>query len=153
MPDLKAGRRLGFELRACPIVRLSSSIEVPDKHGKPQRYEAGHEVDAWVHRRFMARQPVEVDRETAYTGWLRDRLATAAELKAARLDGFRRLRLVRRNHAAIRKAAILERPEALLRGTLEIRDATAFRSLLARGVGRHCAFGFGMLLLRPPGPC
>jgi CRISPR system Cascade subunit CasE len=26
----------------------------------------------------------------------------------------------------------------------------AFRALLARGVGRHRAFGFGMLLLRPP---
>jgi CRISPR system Cascade subunit CasE len=153
MPDLPSGRLLGFELRACPVVRLSSAIEVAGKDGEPQRYEAGHEVDAWLHRRFMVRNPAEVDRETAYTAWLSDRLGTAADLKDTHLTGFRRLRLVRRDHSAVRKTAILERPEALLHGTLEIQDAATFRRLLTRGVGRHCAFGFGMLLLRPPRPC
>ena len=153
MPDLPSGRRLGFELRACPVVRLSSVLEVAAKNGEPQRYEAGHEIDAWLHSRFLARSPSDVDRETVYTAWLRDRLGAAADLKAASLTGFRRLRLVRRNHSAVRKTAILERPEALLRGTLEVQDPDTFRRLLSRGVGRHCAFGFGMLLLRPPGLC
>ena len=31
-------------------------------------------------------------------------------------------------------------------------DSEAFSALLRRGVGRHRAFGFGMLLLRPPNP-
>ncbi|MEE8524028.1 MAG: type I-E CRISPR-associated protein Cas6/Cse3/CasE [Thermoanaerobaculia bacterium] len=47
--------------------------------------------------------------------------------------------------------AVPERPDALLTGTLEVTDPDAFATLLARGVGRHRAFGFGMLLLRPPG--
>jgi len=34
-----------------------------------------------------------------------------------------------------------------------VRDPTGFAALLARGVGRHRAFGFGMLLLRPPAAC
>jgi CRISPR system Cascade subunit CasE len=156
LPDLAAGRRLGFELRACPVVRLAKATEVPGKDGKPLRYEAGHEVDVWVHRQFFARpagDPADVDRAAAYADWLGERLGAAAELGAVRLDGFRRLRLVRCDHAAPRKNRILERPEALLRGDLVVRDGAAFRQLLARGVGRHRAYGFGMLLLRPPGPC
>ena len=40
-------------------------------------------------------------------------------------------------------------PDATLQGTLAVVDSGAFQALLARGVGRHRAFGFGMLLLRP----
>jgi CRISPR system Cascade subunit CasE len=36
-------------------------------------------------------------------------------------------------------------------GALEVRNSEAFANLLARGVGRHVAFGFGMLLMRPLG--
>ena len=36
-----------------------------------------------------------------------------------------------------------------MRGILTITDAAAFSNLLARGVGRHRAYGYGMLLLRP----
>jgi CRISPR system Cascade subunit CasE len=34
-------------------------------------------------------------------------------------------------------------------GLLQVEDAAAFTALLARGIGRHRAFGFGMLLLKP----
>ncbi len=154
IPDIEAGRRLGFDLRACPVVRLSGPLEVPGKDGEPQRYPAGAEVDAWVHRRFMARDAAPgIDRETAYTDWLRERMRGAAEITAVRVQGFRRLRLARRTHATPRRAKILERPDALLHGELEVHDGGAFRQLLAHGVGRHRAFGFGMLLLRAPGTC
>jgi CRISPR system Cascade subunit CasE len=43
-----------------------------------------------------------------------------------------------------------EGPDAVLEGVLEVVDGEAFAALLRRGVGRHRAFGFGMLLLRPP---
>jgi len=36
----------------------------------------------------------------------------------------------------------------LIGGTLSVRDPEAFAAALAAGVGRHKAFGFGMLLLR-----
>jgi CRISPR system Cascade subunit CasE len=42
----------------------------------------------------------------------------------------------------------MARRVALVTGTLRVGDAEAFRALLARGLGRHRAFGFGMLLLR-----
>ncbi len=42
-------------------------------------------------------------------------------------------------------------PEAEFEGTLEVLDGTAFHAVLARGIGRHRAFGYGMLLVRPAG--
>lgn len=152
MPDTWEGRRLRFELRVCPVVRLGSETELLDRTGELRRYPPGAEVDAWVHRRWMAREAdPTVSREQAYAEWLRARLEGAAELGSMRLTGFRRRRLVRRDHASPRRAKVLERPEALLGGDLEVRDGEVFRGILARGVGRHRAFGFGMLLLRPPG--
>lgn len=43
----------------------------------------------------------------------------------------------------------LTRPAALLQGEMIIQDGDQFQALLARGIGRHRAFGFGMLLLKP----
>ena len=40
-------------------------------------------------------------------------------------------------------------PTPFMAGQLRITDPDRFHALLARGVGRHRAFGFGMLLLRP----
>jgi CRISPR system Cascade subunit CasE len=34
-------------------------------------------------------------------------------------------------------------------GALEVTEPGTFASSLTRGIGRHRAFGFGMLLLRP----
>ena len=36
-------------------------------------------------------------------------------------------------------------------GTLTVADRHAFAQMLARGIGRHAAFGYGMLLLSAPG--
>jgi CRISPR system Cascade subunit CasE len=145
-------RCLGFELRACPVVRLSSEVTTTSKTGDEITYRAGSEVDAWLHRRWLAAEgTAELTREEAYVGWLGDRLGDAAELRSARLTAFRRSRLLRRTQGDERRGKILERPDVILEGELEVRDGAAFQGLLARGVGRHRAFGFGMLLLRPPG--
>lgn len=40
------------------------------------------------------------------------------------------------------------RPEVSFHGVLRVADADRFYSLLIRGIGRHCAFGFGMLQVR-----
>lgn len=61
------------------------------------------------------------------------------------------MRQLRRTQGKARRPARPLRPWALLHGTLEVRDPAAFMALLARGVGRHRAFGYGMVLLRPPG--
>jgi CRISPR system Cascade subunit CasE len=70
----------------------------------------------------------------------------------------RRARLARRGapDEAGRRALTVEGrqgggPDVILAGELTVADAEGFLALLARGVGRHRAFGFGMLLLSPPG--
>ena len=59
---------------------------------------------------------------------------------------FQRTRAVRK-----RQSRYSEGPDALMRGVLTVTDGQAFAELLARGVGRHRTYGYGMLLLRPEG--
>ena len=146
------GRRLGFEVRACPVVRLANDLQT-EHRGRPKTYRRGSELDAWQHRRWIASEPEEITREQAYTEWLEQRLEEGAQLNWVQLQGFQRVRLARRSRKPDgRPWKLLERPEAMLRGELTVRNAAAFSEALASGVGRHAAFGFGMVLLRPPAP-
>ena len=42
-------------------------------------------------------------------------------------------------------------PDATLHGVLTVQDPVTFGRLIRNGIGRHKAYGYGMLLLRPPG--
>ena len=84
-------------------------------------------------------------REAVYLDWLTERLGSTVRLDraACRLARFRRIRVARGNRGP-------EGPDATIHGTLIVTDPVSFAALLARGVGRHRAYGYGMLLLRPP---
>ena len=43
----------------------------------------------------------------------------------------------------------MEGPDVGFSGVLVVHDGEKFARLLSHGVGRHTAFGYGMLLLRP----
>lgn len=152
-------RPLGFEVRVCPVVRLSKESEVRGREGDLRTFRRGAELDAWIHHNFKVSErgqvPVDEDakasRSEVYGDWLARRFEGAANLGDVSLEAFRRARLVRKTHGSKRKARVFERPDALLRGTLTVTDGAAFTDRLRRGVGRHTAFGFGMLLLRPAG--
>lgn len=138
--DLACGDRLSFEVRVRPIVRA--------REGRDHR----REMDAAVHARGHT---PEIGREAAYYDWLMRELARdhAAQLIGpARMLRFKRTRVLRRDRseggAALKP---IEGPDALFRGVLEIAESTAFQQLVARGLGRHRAFGFGCLLLAPVG--
>jgi CRISPR system Cascade subunit CasE len=139
----RTGTHLGFRIRACPTVRMSR--ERPGLHAK------GAEVDAFLARCWEVGN-APVDREAVYREWLSRELGRegAAGLPRMGLDSFKRERVLRRTQGQERVARTQERPEAWLQGVLEVRDEAAFSALLRRGVGRHRAFGFGMVLLRPP---
>lgn len=135
-----AGRRLGFEVRACPIIR-----------GVRERDVYLVEVDQ---AKMAGREPAS--RAQVYGQWLQCQLErdSAAQVVAetVNLIGFRRVRALRQSRSRQgQQRQGLERPDALLTGELVVRDPDAFGRLLERGIGRHRAFGFGMLLLRPPG--
>lgn len=153
MPEIAApGRRLGFDIRVRPVVRLASAVTAPaDRTGSRQHgFKAGAEVDAFLAEALRdpdrsAMREAERSREEVYAAWLAERLGAAAAVEDVRLAAFRRSLAARKNGRGT------EGPDATLHGTLAIRDADAFADRLRRGVGRHKAYGYGMLLLRPPG--
>jgi len=154
------GTALGFEVRACPIVRTRRG------DGRP----GSRELDVFLHESLNAPREAPLSRERAYARWLEERLAAggagSASLHVHRMD---QAPLVRRRHPgrgaraagetdgpprrlqATRdgRRVMARRPDVTFRGTLRVDDPEAFARLLATGVGRHRAFGFGMLLLRP----
>jgi CRISPR system Cascade subunit CasE len=136
-----AGRRLAFELRACPVKRKASA---------GAHHKEGAEVDVFLDRCWSVGPQVQVDRARVYLDWLRERLATSgATLLQGKLVRFQRQRLLRRDHQEQRTSHQVERPDAVFEGLLEVTDPAGFSQLLARGVGRHRTFGFGMLLVKP----
>lgn len=142
--DWRAGRRLGFETRVRPVRRLLSPLVGPDGRS----FKKGGEVDVFLVdalRRSDAATMGTQEREAVYTAWLGERLGTAVTLDpGTRLARFSR-------HRASRKGGAPEGPDAVLQGSLTITDPAAFTAVLEKGVGRHRAYGFGMLLLRPTG--
>lgn len=138
MPSWRAARRLGFELLACPVGRKS-----------------GTKIEKDV---FLIRADKDdtntLRRDVVYSDWARERIERegAASVTAMRLAGFRLIKQMRRDHTSSTAGGLRQivRPQALLRGQLMVQEPHAFSRLLARGIGRHRAFGYGMLLLRPP---
>ena len=134
-----AGKRLGFEVRIRPTRRLYRSFEDSDKYHTAER-------DAFLMQAVDDSKETR-SREEVYREWLSERLTRCgAGLESATLQSFQRLRSHRK-----RNAAQIEGPDALMRGVLTVDDGAAFSKLLADGVGRHRAYGYGMLLLRPAG--
>lgn len=139
------GVRFAFEVRACPTVRKGSEGSFHKK---------GAEVDAFISRCWEVGNPdVPVSREEVYSEWLSNQIDRigGAKLKAVKLTAFERQRLFRRDHLAERKSHPTEKPSAIFGGSLEVTDSTLFTRLMQRGIGRHRAFGFGMILLRNEG--
>ncbi len=135
------GRRLGFEVRIRPIVRRSRR----SPGGPTGERDAFLEEVAGPGAGETTRH-----REETYQAWLTSELERrgGARLEAGRvrLVSFRRTRAVYRPNGRGS-----EGPDAVMRGVMTVTGSDAFGELLARGVGRHRAYGYGMLLLRPAG--
>ena len=139
----REGQRLGFQVRVCPTVRVA-------KAGPHHR--AGAEIDAFLAAARRIPDEPRPEREAVYRTWLRDALARSegASLERASLAQFHLETLLRRTQGKDRTARPrLRKPDVTLQGALTVTDPGRFDALLRRGVGRHRAFGFGMLLLRP----
>ena len=156
--DWRVGERFSFELRTAPIVRSRAAA--------PGRYV---EIDAAFHPDYAS---ASGDRATAYGAWLRAQLGRqgGAELVTHETVIFQLADMVRRTQAAGRRSTAADNakqvddhdngnrhsrhgllPDLTVRGELRVVDGPAFASLLVRGLGRHRSFGFGCLLLAPPG--
>ena len=144
------GARLGFEVRVRPVARTTRNDPV----------EPGREIDVFLAAVHKAPPEQKLDRGSVYAEWLARELAkggAAVEANTVRLISARRARLLRRGEAdnsghrpLVRMGEKGGGPDLVMAGELTVTSPAAFSALLARGVGRHRAFGFGMLLLKPP---
>ena len=133
-------KRLGFEVRIRPIVRRTRNAA--DRAEK--------ECDAFLYEalQFQETGGMKRTREQVYREWLAEQITrrggAALDLEGTKLVSFQRTRAYRKL-----RARHSEGPDAVMRGILTVTDSQAFTNLLARGIGRHRAYGYGMLLLRP----
>ncbi len=146
MPEFKVGRRLGFSVRACPVVRLSQA---------KGHHRAGAEIDAFLAQCLETDRATVVSREAVYRDWLNRRLErtalTGVNVDRVAVSGVSREFLVRRTHGDHRVARRIERPDVRFEGELTVVNGSTLLDYLGHGVGRHRAFGFGALFLVPPG--
>lgn len=130
----KVGQLLTFEVRVRPVVRKD------DK-----------ELDAFLS--VVNRMPdATLSREAVYADWLKRQFESAAVLHELRMTEFSLSTVVRRSalqNEGGRPKRPVQGPDAVFTGVLKVQDPSAFAALVARGIGRHRAFGFGMLLLKP----
>lgn len=152
--EWREGARYRFEVRVRPVVRFGKSVRAARRDRPGAWQNRASEIDAFVAACERAGADgdgsADLDRETVYLDWLGARLAPAATMEAGELRLLRRVRTFRSSHGKGPSPRV-EGPDALLAGTLAVTDPAAFAALLARGIGRHAAFGYGMLLLSPPG--
>lgn len=141
----KEGQALGFEVRVRPVIRAKD----------------GRERDAFLHAAESnpaAESDGVAQRDMVYRDWLAKQFAAdnAAQIIQAQMEEFRLTRVLRKtgtDENGKRKALPVTGPDAVFKGQLQVGKPDAFARLLARGIGRHRAFGFGMLLLRPASAC
>ena len=143
----RAGQRLGFDVRIRPVRRLQREVEM--FRGRMRR---GAEIDAFL-LEALRRHPgasggmaaAGRTREVVYLDWLEERFhgAVALERTTCRLARFCHERVVRGGRGQ-------QGPDVTIHGMLAVRDPAKFAAVLRRGVGRHRAYGYGMVLLRPP---
>lgn len=155
----REGRRLAFDVRIRPVRRLSKRLEGWSRQGQRVQllgqpvhaYNKGAEVDAFLIARMRQypdgppeQESDDLSREHVYCTWLEQRLEAAAAIhrEKTRMTHFER-------RIAHWKRKRIEGPDAIFHGELTITEGANFAELLGKGVGRHKAFGYGMLLLRP----
>lgn len=130
----KEGKLLAFEVRVRPVAR---------KENKEQD----------VFLSTAQRMPdIKLSRENVYAEWLTQQFDTVAELSRVAMTEFSLSTVIRRGVSQIegtRSKRAVQGPDAVLSGVLQVNNGSEFAALVTRGIGRHRAFGFGMILLKP----
>jgi CRISPR system Cascade subunit CasE len=156
-PVLRRGQRLGFSLRASPVVRRSDGEAARSRRHdvvmdrKKQLARAGRSAgspaevirDAGL-TLLMAQgerhgfRLAEVERELVED----DGLLAPAKEPAARIEAYRQHRILRKGERAITFSTLD------FEGVLEVADPEVFLGRVVQGFGPQKAFGCGLMLLR-----
>ena len=138
----QCGQKIGFETQVRPITR---------KYNKDKN--KNQECDVFLKEKEKYPEgDMPYSREQVYSEWLDkefEKLGGAKlELNQTQLMSHYTTRVYRKRYSTYSGSG---GPDATMRGVLTISDPKVFTKLLTRGIGRHRAYGYGMLLLRPTG--
>lgn len=140
------GARYRFEVRLRPVKRRGKDKR---SDGRPAEHDAfGTAVRGLPKEEWPTADDV-------YLAWIREKLLAngVIDLEAdLHLSARKRTEVARRTLGGSAIRHRIDGPDMVAAGTLRIAQPAHFSAFLARGVGRHKAFGFGMMLLRPAGP-
>lgn len=139
---LASGDRHSFRIRVRPLVRYGR--DVADRIEKETGRRPPSEMDA-VQAETM-RTGRQADASAVTRSWIERRFGEAASIEAFTLHDYAHQRVSRPTHGPAGMRSIAG-STAIVTGTLRIEDEERFRAIVARGVGRHAAFGYGMLML------
>lgn len=142
MPALAVGRAVAFDLRACPVVRNG---------GRNEQRGSEHDYLLW-HARREGVTVDTLDADIIYATWLRERgwgADVGATVKDALVTSWMKPTKCGANIWRGRTEGSHRLPDVSFGGSVVITDSAAFTATLARGIGRHRAFGFGMIRLKP----
>jgi CRISPR system Cascade subunit CasE len=153
-PGVKPGQRLGFRLRASPVVTRKGSRHdvVMDRKATEKRAGAGalderSLIDAaglaWLEGQ-AARAGFKLVKTTSDVIGEGGLLGDASEPRAAvRIDGYQQHRLRAGRHSSAIRFSTLD-----FEGLLEVIDPAIFTAKVKLGFGPQKAFGCGLMLLR-----
>lgn len=126
-------QQLSFQIKTSPTKRLTGS---------------GREVDV-----FSVTDGSEQERHAAYKKWLHARILESG-LGDVNIDdvAIEQHSVLRREKRIVdsknRKKVVIDVPVALFTGTFTVHTRKCFLESLLNGIGRHKAFGFGMLMIK-----
>lgn len=145
------GRRLQFEIRACPVIRKASAGSITLNNGEERSWDEGRELDVFVDRAWK-NDGTSINRQDVYSDWLSGRIASMGgadvQTDSVSLKRFNIPKMSRRAHGSDPEMRTVQSPDATLTGELTVTDPEAFDELLRSSIGYHGAFGFGMLRVR-----
>lgn len=131
----RQGQRLRLEALVCPVARKDNE-----------------EKDVYLRALDrLSEGETAPSRAEVYRQWFLRQLDGAVRVDALELLGMSaRVRMLRRfRGGGANRLRVVERPQAFFAAEVSITDPQRFAALIARGIGRHRAFGFGMILLAP----
>ena len=127
----RSGEVLRFNVQICPIGRESKT---------------GNEKDL-----CLIRKNAGVSRETVYSEWTKERLERDGGCRVLEIEmqSFGLVQCLRREQktGGRRKKVDIKRPNAVMAGSLVVTDPELFMKTIGHGIGRHKAFGCGMVVL------
>jgi CRISPR system Cascade subunit CasE len=160
-PSLRTGQRLGFRLRASPVVRRAER-EGGKAAGRARRLDVVMDLTTSMKRdgqpipelteRIASAGAAWLEKQARHAGFRlvetavecigEDGLLEARVRPALRVEGYRQHRIARRGTSPIQFSTLD------FEGVLEVTDPAAFLAQVRAGFGPQKAFGCGLMLLR-----